>query len=116
MAKLRLDLSAVREFPDLYDAFARTLGFAPGVNYVRDALRDHLCDVAQGSHKHVHLKPGETLRLGVFGLGGLRKRNPHLAREFEKIIARANEDAQFNNHGAPYFECISIPGLNAAFD
>jgi hypothetical protein len=114
-SKLRLDLSGVNDFPDLYDAFARTLGFPAGKNHVRDALRDHLTDVSGGGHKHVNLKPGETLLLGVFGLGGLRRRNAHLAREFEKIIERANEGARYNKHGAPYFECVSIPGLNAEF-
>lgn len=113
--KIRIDFSKVASMEDFCRQMAEKMGFECGCT-VMDAFFDHLRDANAGYHRHVHLKPGETLRIGAFAFKGLYRRDAHLARKIEKFIAASNEEAIASAHGAPFYEFVTIAGPDAAFE
>lgn len=112
---LRVDLSNVSTFHDLYSALAKGIGFEHCGCSNPDGLLEHLEDLNTDRNNYVQLKRGQTLRLGMFALSGLRQRNAALARQLEQLIASANTYAVDIDHGAPFIEQVSIPGPSAPF-
>jgi hypothetical protein len=96
-----LDLSKVNTGADLNAAFSNAFGFPFNGKLHWDALTDHLRNVAPED---------KTINLGVFGQGGLKKRSPHTARLFLKIIDQHNDELLCNRN-CVRFKCRVLPYL-----
>jgi hypothetical protein len=113
-AKIRIDFSKIETFRDFCRQLADQLGFDCGC-HSRDAFHDRMRDINLGYHKNARLSQGETLRIGVFGFRAFSKRNPALARIVQEHLDRLNEEALTEGHGAPLYEFVSLPFLQANF-
>ena len=113
-AQIRIDFSRVESFRDFCRQLADQMGFDCACNS-RDAFHDRMSDVNMGYHKNVRLSQGETLRIGVFGFSAFSRKSPALAKVVEEHIRDLNEEAILEGHGAPFYQFVSLPFLEADF-
>lgn len=94
LRQIDIDLTEISDWDDLHERLSDVFGFPYNGRAHRGALEDHLGDLLPGRYCLVSgLKKGDHLTLGIFGFGGLKRRNKLLSIQFDKLWEDLNNYA-----------------------